>query len=60
MVGSMGHRCECLDRLVVLVTCVSVTGWLVGLTTEPQHKSAGADSAASVNEGVHSKITNLK
>ncbi|KAK2188574.1 hypothetical protein NP493_128g04020 [Ridgeia piscesae] len=42
------------------VVCSTYAGWLVGLTTEPQHKSAGADSAASVNEGVHSKITNLK
>ena len=29
----MCHSCECLVRLVVLVTCVSVTGWLVVLVT---------------------------
>ena len=32
----------------------------MGLTTEPQQKTAGSQGAMAVNEGVHSKIRNLK
>ena len=32
----------------------------MGLTTEPQHKTAGSQQVTNVNDGVRSKIMNLK
>ncbi|ELU07577.1 hypothetical protein CAPTEDRAFT_117810 [Capitella teleta] len=42
------------------VVCSTYAGWVLALTTEPQHKSLGAGTQAQVDQSVHNKIGNLK